>query len=120
MRDAHVVVFPRDYDPLAKKKLSGRQLVLRRVATRRLESVLAPQILLKDGSVPFMAGQVVVAKLRCARLPVWLVVGVARFRAESRQSSRRKVTVHSPSVILRGREKMGTGTSLDAVFTEFV
>ena len=63
VRDANIVVFPRDYDPLGKRKLSGRQVVLRRVATRRLQTVLAPEIPLKDGEVPFMAGRVAKARL---------------------------------------------------------
>jgi len=63
VRDANIAVFPRDYNPQGKEKLSGRQVVLRRVATRRLQTVLAPEIPLKDGEVPFMAGQVAKARL---------------------------------------------------------
>jgi hypothetical protein len=63
VREANVVVLPHDYDPQGKAKLSGRQVLLRRAASRRLQTVLAPEIPLKDGEVPFMTGQVAKARL---------------------------------------------------------
>lgn len=68
VRDQPLVVYPRDYDPSKKQKLTGRQLLLRNAATRRLEVVLAPRLRLSSRGMPLTAGQLIqldLVELQC-------------------------------------------------------
>jgi len=73
VRDEPLIVYPRGYDPSTKQKLTGRQLLLRKAATRRLETVLAPRLPLQSEGMPFTASQlprVHLVELKCT--PGWL------------------------------------------------